>query len=103
MQVSFPFPSRSRAGPDQTPGALERSAVIPFAARHITISILRSSRRLRLATEKAVWSERICNSAQSYLICLTSSTWDYLRTLSMAQGLALSARPPELHGKFSFL
>jgi len=37
---------------DQTPGALERSAVIPFAARHITISILRSSRRLRLATEK---------------------------------------------------
>jgi len=28
-----------------------------------------------MATEKAVWSERICNSAQSYLICLTSSTW----------------------------
>jgi len=27
---------------------------------------LRSSRRLRLATEKAVWSERTCSSAQSY-------------------------------------
>src|SRR6202008_2848763 len=77
-QVSFPFPSGSKAGPDQTPGALERSAVIHFAARHIMISILRSLRRLRLATGKMAWSERTCNSAESSLICLISSTWDYL-------------------------
>ena len=63
-----------------------------FAARHITISILRSSRRLRLATGKAVWSERTCNSAQSYLICLTSSTWGYLRTSSRVQGLAMISK-----------
>src|ERR1700680_2133862 len=87
-QVSFPFRSGSRVGPDQTPGALERSAVIHFADRHITISILRSSRRPRLAIEKAVWSEWTCNSAQSYLICLTSSTWGYPRTPSRVQGLA---------------
>jgi hypothetical protein len=67
-QVSFPFRSGSPAGPDQTPGALERSAVIHFVDRHITISIFRSSIRLRLATEKAVWSERTCNSVQSYSI-----------------------------------
>jgi len=48
----FAIPIGIAGEPDQTPGALERSAVIPFAARHITISILRSSRRLRLATEK---------------------------------------------------
>src|SRR3979411_36323 len=87
-QVSFPFRSGSRVGPDQTPGALEHSAVILFEARHITTSILRSSRRLRLTTAKAVRSEWTCNSAQSYLICLTSSTWGYPRTPSRAQGLA---------------
>jgi hypothetical protein len=53
---SFRFPSGSRAGLDRTPGALEHSAVIPFEARHIMTSILRSSRQLRLATRKAVWS-----------------------------------------------
>ena len=87
-EASFRFPSGSRAGLDRTPGALERSAVILFEARHIMTSILRSSRQLRLATGKAVWSERTCNSAQSYLICLTSSTWDSLRTSSRVRGLA---------------
>ncbi len=87
-EASFRFPSGSRAGLDRTPGALEHSAVILFEARHIMTSILRSSRQLRLATGKAVWSERTCNSAQSYLICLTSSTWGYPRTSSRVQGLA---------------
>src|SRR5438067_1078537 len=77
----------SWAGLDRTPGALEHSAVILFEARHIMTSILRSSRQLRLATGKAVWSERTCNSAESYLICLTSSTWGYPRTSSRVQGL----------------
>src|SRR4029077_9521092 len=101
-QVSFPFPSGSRAGPDQTPGALERSAVILFEARHIMTSILRSSRPLRLATGKAVWSERTCNSAGSSLICLISSTWGYPPISSRVQDLAGSARRRELRGKFSF-
>jgi len=35
----FAIPVGIAAGPDQTPGALERSAVIHFADRHITISI----------------------------------------------------------------
>src|SRR5207302_11138047 len=87
-EASCRFPSESRAGPDQTPGALESSAAIHFADRHITISILRSSRQLRLATGKAVWSERTCNYALSYLIYLISSTCSYLRTSSRAKGLA---------------
>jgi len=78
----FSIPIGIAGGTGQTPGALERLAVIHFAARHITISILRSSRRLRLATGKAVWNERTCNSAQSYLICLTSSTWATCDTIA---------------------
>src|ERR1700680_578391 len=87
-QVSFPFRSGSRVGPDQTPGALERSAVIHFAARHIMISILRSLRRLRVATGQMALSERTCNSAGSSLICLISSTWGYLPISSRVQDLA---------------
>jgi hypothetical protein len=41
-EASLRFPFRSQAGLDRTPGALEASAVIHFAARHIMISILRS-------------------------------------------------------------
>jgi len=73
----FSIPIGIPGGPGQTPGALERSAVIRFEARAYYDFDLRSSRQLRLATGKAVWSERTCNSAGSSLICLISSTWGY--------------------------
>jgi len=51
---AIPIGIAGGTGPN-SPGALERSAVIPFAARHITISILRSSRRTPIGHREAVW------------------------------------------------
>jgi len=61
----FAIPSGLRAGLERTPGALERSAVIHFAARHIMIRFCAHQDDSDWPPRKRFGASGTCNSAQS--------------------------------------